>query len=319
MLKDHSIDYQDLKQGARGLPSWDGLIYPTLLVINEAGVLSRKEIRRRVLRVLEIPEELTTIKYENGSNVLTDRIDWAYWDSTISGLLERPARATYQMTSLGKKLLNQYGIKIDSKVLHSQQKFIEYRQELAERNLENGIKEQNVDEVMVNNDGSESIAELVTAAKNSVATELLARIQQADPSFFETLVVKLLSAMGYQGKDGTAITTKATGDNGIDGIINQDPLGTSTVYIQAKRYQKNSRVTRPEIDAFFGALAGRNATRGVFITTSSFTSGAKYQAEKFSIVLIDGIKLTDLMLKYQVGVQLKASYDLFEVDDDFFE
>lgn len=237
---------------------------------------------------------------------------------TRVGLLKRPVRATYQITELGKKLLNEYGIKIDSKLIKSQKPYLEYKDELEQRNKRDGVevKTKKIEEI---DNSSENIAGLVTTANNAVATELLARIQQAEPSFFETLVVKLLSAMGYQGDDGTAIITQSSGDSGIDGIINQDPLGTSIVYIQAKRYKKGNTVARPEIDAFYGALAGRNASRGVFITTSKFTSGAQEQARKFSIVLIDGIKLTNLMLKYRVGVQVKSSFELFEVDDDFFE
>lgn len=318
MLKENSVDYKRLKKGARGLPSWDGLAYPTLLVMNEAGTLIRKEIRNRVIKIVNIPVELAQLKYSNGLIVLSDRINWAYGELTRAGLLERPVRATYQITELGKKLLNEYGIKIDSKLIQSQKMYLEYKDELEQRNKRDGVevKIKKIEEI---EDSSENIAGLVTTANNAVATELLTRIQQAEPSFFETLVVKLLSAMGYQGDDGTAIITQSSGDSGIDGIINQNPLGTSTVYIQAKRYKKGNTVARPEIDAFYGALAGRNASRGVFITTSKFTNGAQEQAKKFSIVLIDGIKLTNLMLKYRVGVQVKASFELFEVDDDFFE
>lgn len=318
MLKENSIDYKKLKLGKNGIPAWDGLAYPTLLVINDAGTLIRKEIRRRVIKLLYIPEELTQVRYKNGNNILADRIDWAYWEMTMAGLLDRPARATYQITKLGKKILKEYGPQLDVRVIHSQKPFLEYKEELEQRNKRDGV-EVKTRVIEDTENSSENIAELVTAANNAVATELLARIQQAEPSFFETLVVKLLSAMGYQGDDGTAIITQSSGDSGIDGIINQAPLGTSTVYIQAKRYKKGNTVARPEIDGFYGALAGRNASRGVFITTSKFTSGAQEQAKKFSIVLIDGIKLTKLMLKYRVGVQVKASFDLFEVDDDFFE
>lgn len=123
--------------------------------------------------------------------------------------------------------------------------------------------------------------------------------------------------MVYQRDDGNSIVTQPTGDNGIDGVINQDSLGTSTVYLQAKRYKKNHKIASPEIDEFYGTLSGRSASRGVFITTSSFTDGAMEQAKRFSIVLIDGIKLTKLMLKYHVGVRAKYSFELLEIDDDF--
>lgn len=140
----------------------------------------------------------------------------------------------------------------------------------------------------------------------------------SDPAFFEQLVAKLLSAMGYKGPSGTAEVTSLTNDGGIDGVINQDPLGTQTVYVQAKRFAKQNIVQRPAIQAFFGALSQIHADRGVFITTSSFSQGAIETAKSFSIVLIDGIRLTDLMLQYRVGVQEKRTFTLFEVDEDFF-
>lgn len=138
-------------------------------------------------------------------------------------------------------------------------------------------------------------------------------------SFFEHLVVDLLIKMGYQGVHGSAIVTPSTHDGGIDGVINQDPLGTSTVYVQAKRYQATNVVQRPAIDGFYGALSRVHADRGVFITTSSFSDQAEQTAKTFSIILIDGLKLTDLMLQYKVGVQAKRHYELFTVDEDYFE
>lgn len=321
-MQNNQIDYKTLKTSKSGLPTWDGLAFPTLLVLGDSKLLTSKELRKKVVDILMIPDELKNMKYpSDGSNMLENRVSWCSSELTSAGLLTRPIRANYKITELGKKLLNQYGTKIDAKIIHQQKPYIEHQEELKERNKRDNLSNKFVDNApseQLDESVESTVSEMITSFNNSVATDLLNRILQEDPYFFESLVVKLLSAMGYQGDDGTSITTKATGDSGIDGIINQDPLGTSTVYIQAKKYKKENTASRPEIDTFYGALASRQANRGVFITTSSFSSGAKQRAEQSSIVLIDGIKLTKLMLKYHVGVQLKDSFDLFEIDEDFF-
>ena len=138
-------------------------------------------------------------------------------------------------------------------------------------------------------------------------------------SFFEKLVVKLLDAMGYSGKNGNVKVTPQSNDGGIDGIINQDPLGTSTVYLQVKRYAEKNIIGRPAIQAFFGALASVNAGRGVFITTSSYSRGALDFARNQGIVLIDGIQLTELMLEYRVGIETTKEYKVYQINYDDFE
>jgi restriction system protein len=141
-----------------------------------------------------------------------------------------------------------------------------------------------------------------------------------DPTFFEQALVQLFAAMGYGGADGTATVTQQSGDEGINGIIDQDTLGLSRVYVQAKRYAPDQPVGRPEVQAFVGALSGK-ADGGVFITTGRFTTGAQqYSASVPSrVILIDGKRLTDLMIRYAVGVQAKQTLRIVEIDEDFFE
>ena len=125
--------------------------------------------------------------------------------------------------------------------------------------------------------------------------------------------------MGYSGKNGNAHVTKPTNDGGIDGIINQNPLGTSTVYIQAKRYTEDNKVGRSAIQSFYGALAAVHADRGVFITTSDYSKGAVEFAKSQGIVLINGIELTDLMIQYGVGVEPVKEFKVYRIDNDYFE
>jgi len=150
--------------------------------------------------------------------------------------------------------------------------------------------------------------------------ELLERLQGKEPGFFEQAVVQLLLAMGYGGTTGSGSVTQLSNDGGIDGVIDQDVLGLSRVYIQAERYAHDNVVGRPDVQAFVGALSGK-ADSGVFITTSAFTPAAiSYTAGVPSrIILIDGQRLVELMIKYLVGVQSRQTYAVVEVDDDFFD
>ena len=156
--------------------------------------------------------------------------------------------------------------------------------------------------------------------QNSDLSEtLIAKLRKTDPYQFEEMMEKLLNAMGYKGTNGQSVVTQKSIDGGIDGIINQDPLGLRTVYIQVKRYAENNVVGSPEINSFFGALRRKQADRGVFITTSSFTKDAKEAAKQLNIALVDGEMLTNLMIQYKVGVQVSQAYELYDIDDDFFE
>lgn len=215
-------------------------------------------------------------------------------------------------------MLTQYGDQLTEKVLEEEPDYIRYMSELTERTERKGNALQ---EVNIDKDDPEKveIGKLVNQINNEIAIELLDKIRNSSPNFFEYLVVDLLVKMGYSGENGDAKITSYSNDNGIDGIINQDPLGTSTVYLQAKRYKEDNKVGRPAIQAFYGALAGVNADRGVFITTSDYSKEAKLYAKNQGIVLIDGIQLTDLMLKYQVGVEEAHQYTVFRIDNDYFE
>lgn len=153
----------------------------------------------------------------------------------------------------------------------------------------------------------------------SVQGEVLAAVLKLSPTGFEELVVRLLDRMGY-GRAGSAHRTSASGDGGIDGIISQDPLGLDRIYVQAKRYT-DTAVDRPLIHGFAGALLSKQGDRGVFITTSRFTKGAREEAERINarIELIDGARLAELLVRYGTGVQPEQSVTLYRLDEDFFE
>lgn len=311
-------DWQKLKKSANGVPTNDSLLPYVLEAIKEGGEFHKKTIIKRVVEFLQIPEDLLEENYPDTphkDSILIDRFGWALSSLYISGLVKRPRRGVYKITESGLAMLDKHGDKLTKKMLEDLPAFKEYKKELDIRNERTGnkisIPEAEEKEIQV-----ESI---INNQNNEVAIELLNKVRQVEPSFFEKLVVDLLVAMGYSGKNGDAKVTTQSNDGGIDGIINQDPLGTSTVYIQAKRYKDGNTVGRPAIQSFYGALAGVNADRGVFITTSNFAKGAQDFAKSQGIVLIDGIKLTDLMMQYGVGIEVAKVYKQFRIDSDYFE
>ena len=164
------------------------------------------------------------------------------------------------------------------------------------------------------------LALAVATNRAAVEGEVLKSALALSPTGFEDLVIALLGKMGY-GRAGTVERTSASGDAGVDGIISQDPLGLDRIYVQAKRYAEDRTIDRPRIHEFAGALLGKQGDRGVFITTSRFTSGAVHEAERINarIELIDGRRLAELLVEYEVGVQTEETVTLYRLDEDYFE
>lgn len=180
------------------------------------------------------------------------------------------------------------------------------------------VPQESLPEVADPTDVIETGTNCITA---EVGDALLERLREGHPDFFEATVVRLLLAMGYGGAEQRGRRIGGSGDGGVDGVIDQDALGLEQVYVQAKRYAEGNSIGRETIQAFIGALRGFGAGRGVFITTSTFTPNARDYAKSIQIrvILIDGKRLVTLMIKYPVGLQVKQSYDVVDIDEDFFE
>lgn len=247
-------------------------------------------------------------------------VSWAITYLFQAGLLERPARAHIRITSEGRSALSAHTDRIDMKVLSGYPK---YREFIARTGTRKKAGSGVIVSIAAGRDQGSSPQELLDAAeaenRAAVVGELLERARAIQPREFELLVIRLLDRMGY-GRRGHIEHSGQPGDRGIDGIISQDPLGLDRIYIQAKRYTENV-VQRPEIQKFVGALMGAQGDRGVFITTSTFSSGAKTEAERVNarIELIDGKRLAELMLEHGVGTQSDVTVTLFRIDEDFFE
>jgi restriction system protein len=249
--------------------------------------------------------------------VFKNRVRWASTFLKKANLIEYPKRGFIQITDRGQNVLRQKPSRIDVKFLRQFPEFIEFQ-----RPRKSSGEDVTVERVEESNDTPEELlASGYTELRRQVEADLLAKVKACPPEFFERLVVRLLTTMGYGGSlsdAGKAIGK--TGDGGIDGVIKEDKLGLDLLYIQAKRWD-NTTVGSPEIQKFVGALYGEKANKGIFITTSTFSRAAvEYAAGLNSkIILVDGSQVAELMFDYGVGVSTVSSYVIKRVDSDFFE
>lgn len=310
------IDYKTLKHSDNGMPTWDAFLGPILQVANTKKKWIGKDLNNAVLAEINLPKELATLRYSSKYHDLVayNRSGWALSDLKLSGLLESPERSVYKISELGKKILQEHGLNITRELVHSQPAYVEHQKTLKNKDKVNDVSEEQTFEIT-----EKQISNWFNKQTSDLAEQLLTKLRSTDPYQFEHMMVTLLSNMGYKGTDGQSLVTQKSNDGGIDGIINQDPLGLQTIYVQVKRYAENNIIGSPEIDSFSGALRRKRADRGVFITTSSFTSGARQAAKQLNIALVDGEMLTNLMIQYKVGVQIRQVYELYDIDDDFFK
>lgn len=301
-----------------GLPSWEDFAVPVLTVLSDGAVRTLRDLRREVADLAGLTDEQRAQILPSGQSRAENRIGWAASFLNRVDALDRPARGRYSITDLGRELLVAHpgGITVhDLRALAKEGD--EWWQPKGHAEADgSGDGDQDLSGL----DPTEQIEQGIARIDEEVASELLNRLVDQDPAFFEQAVVKLLLGMGYGGVGGRGIATALGHDEGIDGVIDQDVLGLSKVYVQAKRYSPGNSVGRPEVQGFVGALSGK-ADAGVFITTSRFSSGALEYVNGIParIILIDGQRLAELMIEYGVGVQEKRSYRVVEIDEDFFE
>ena len=248
---------------------------------------------------------------------IQNRVSWAATYLKKAELLESSKRGYFKITQLGVDVLKNSPPRIDLNFLSQYDGVRQFRtrSQNGERQTENDLTLA----IETLRTPEEVIDEAFQSIKEGLAVELLQRIKSCSPSFFEQLVIDVLVTMGYGGtrKDAGRAVGRS-GDGGIDGIINEDRLGLDVIYVQAKRWE--SVVGRPEIQKFAGALQGQRAKKGIFITTSSFTREAREDASLIDtkIILLDGERLADLMISYNVGVNTQVIYELKKIDLDYF-
>lgn len=300
------------------IPNYQAFMLPVLKSAAKGSVYI-SDVVKQLADEMHISEEDRKLTISNGSSLLYGRISWAKTYLMQAGLLESVGRGQFTITSEGKALLAQNPKQINNKLLEKYPGFNAFKQRSKKKKDNAEIADgSDLDELSP----EEAIHQSLESINSSLASELMGKILKANPTFFENLIIKLLIAMGYSNNtdEGWEHTGKS-GDDGIDGVINQDVLGVDKIYIQAKRYADKHPVSSGELRNFIGALDMCRAVKGVFVTTSEFTTDAKSTVKKASknIVLIDGKQLTQLMIKYSVGCKTKEVVNIQKIDEDFFE
>ena len=301
------------------LPSYQDFMLPILKLVADSFEHKSKEIIDKAADMLNLSEEdRKELLPSQSQPIFYNRAMWARTYLKKAGLLVYPARGIIKITQRGIDLLNTKPKNITQNTLLQYQEFRTFMNtEHAEQYESNSIVA--TDSIEEQKTPDELIAEAESVLTSHLETDLLSRIMDNSPTFFEELVAKLLLAVGYGGSVNDILQHRGrSGDEGIDGIIKQDILGLDKIYIHAKRW--NGNVSRPEIQKFVGALHGQNVNRGVFITTSGFTNEAKTYAKNINsnIILIDGKMLAKLMIEYNVGIQVKDVIQIKKIDEDFF-
>ena len=289
------------------LPKYHETFISVLKVLNDSGTIHYAELERKVRDEYynDLPQELLAQKTKGGSNIILSRIGWARVYLKQAEMIEQPERAMVRITDKGKRVLKSGQLTL-KQVLNDP----DFKKNQHEKilNKKRGGKDKDSSPEDLIDSGFDSI-------ESQVKNDLLKKLMAIDPYFFEEVVGKLFRAMGY----GDFTVTARSRDGGIDGVINQDQLGLEKIYIQAKRYAENNKIREPLIRDFIGAMS-RSTKKGIFVTTSSFDESAIKKANEADhiIKLIDGQTLVDLMHKHNIGVQTKNTYEVKQIDEDFF-
>lgn len=315
--------YVNAKKSKDGQPIWESYLSLMLQVIQDKPEWKSRQLKMATVDRMGLPDDLREKNYGNtkyDDNIAENRAGFALSLLKIAGLVDFLGAAKYTANEKGNQFLKQHQGMVTEKAIKQLSAYQAHEQLLVERKKnKTKLGNEALFEISDNDLPAElEMRNLESQYNESVANELLERIWQMESYEFEKLVVSLLAAMGYKGDNGQAFVTRRSNDGGIDGVLNQDPLGTQTVYVQAKRYSQQNTVQRPEISSFYGAIAETHSNKGVFMTSSSFSKGALATAKQLGIITIDGVQLTDLMVQYQIGVRLRYQYQLYDVDEDFF-
>lgn len=314
------------------IPKYDEMYREFLETLSDGELHRISEIRDTLAIVFHVSDDERKELLPSGKQPLfNNRVNWTSSYLKQAGLIKNASRGVYYITESGKKALAAHVPQIDNNFLLRFDSFKDFLSRSTPVSSDSGtntsIAGSNYSLSQQSVTSSESPQDILDGAYNKIKATLiddvLSEVMKQSPTFFEHLVVNLLTRMGYGGSlKGAGTVTRSTGDEGIDGIIREDKLGFNLIYIQAKRWDRNSTVGRPDLQKFVGALAGQGATKGLFITTAQFTKEAVEYANKqhtTKIVLIDGITLAELMIEYDVGVSVEATYSIKRIDSDFFD
>jgi len=302
------------------IPDYQSIMLPLLKHLDDKKIRSTQETLDALADEFNLSEEERKESLPSGQQpIFTNRVSWAKIYLRKAGLIESPKRAHFRITEEGHKVLQQNLDKINNRFLTKYPGFIEFTRGRKSKKLQETESQAVEDEISNDKTPEEYLEYGYQKLRSDLANELLNRTKDCPPTFFERLVVELLLKMGYGGsRQEAGQTIGNSGDGGIDGIIKEDRLGLDVIYIQAKRWE--GTIGRPEIQKFAGALQGQRAKKGIFITTSTFSKEALEYVSMIEskIVLIDGERLGNLMIDFDIGVSKIATYEIKKVDSDYF-
>ena len=309
-----------------GIPDYQAFMLPLLQYASDGQTRKTRDAYDVMAELFELSDDDREALLPSGNQpVLNNRVGWALTYLRQAGLIESPARGSFRISDEGHKFLAEEPASLDVEQLKAFPAFREFlnRRSTRRRDNDSSPEIETIPSEVVDTEGNETPDEQLISAwqrlQRNLQADVLERIKSSSPRFFEFLVVDVLVAMGYGGNRidaGQALGR--SGDEGIDGLIKEDPLGLEVIYLQAKRWE--GVVGRPEIQKFAGALQGQRARKGVFITTSGFTREAAEYAENIEtrIILIDGNQLAELMVQHGVGVSLADTFPVKKIDTDYF-
>lgn len=307
------------------LPQWHGFVDPVLRVMSDGLVRRNAEIRAAVADRVKLSIEDLAEVLPSGESRWGNRVYWAVFDSMKAGLLVREARGQYRITDEGRRRVAE-AAPITFETL---MEYEPYRAYQRKSQVPKALPTSNPSilsvpvAVAAESDPSEVLEQSARQLNQVVIDEIYRSLLELTPDAFERLIPFVVKALGYgTDREDNLRPTQRSGDKGIDGIVWQDSLGFDRVYLQAKRYAEGNNVGSPEVQAFSGALGQFRATKGIFITTSTFTSGARAVARDtahYTLILIDGQRLASLMFEYGVGVQVDRTVVVKKLDQDFFD
>lgn len=309
----------DGAQTVSEMPTWDGFLLPILQVLRDGETVQARDVQDRVAEHVGLTEDQRGEVLDSGQLRFRNRIGWAVSSLARAGALARPRRGSYTVTDVGRRLLAEHPHRLDEVDLRQ---IPAYRDHVPVRRTNSfRVAPGEESERSSDLDPVEQIDAGIARLRGEVAAQLLERLRAASPDFLEQSVLDVLVAMGYGGFEQRARRIGGSGDGGVDGVIDQDPLGLARIYVQAKRYASDNIVGRPQVQGFVGALHGQQASQGIFITTSSFSREAIDYARSVnaSVILIDGERFANLMIDRGVGVQAVQTYTIVKLDEDYFE
>ena len=300
------------------MPTWDGFLVSVLQVLRSGETVLARDLQDLVADHVGLTDAQRAEVIDSGQPRFRNRIGWAVSSLARAGAVERPRRGSYVITEVGQRLFAEHPDRVDEVDLR---RIPAYRDHVPARRSSTPTRAApaSVEDSIL--DPVEQIDAGISRLRAEVAAQPLERLRGARPDFLEQSVLDVLVAMGYGGVEQRARRIGGSGDGGVDGVIDQDPLGLARIYVQAKRYASDNIVGRPQVQGFVGALHGQQASQGVFITTSSFSREAIDYAKTVnaSVILIDGERLANLMIDRGVGVQPVQTHTIVKLDEDYFE